>query len=930
MKTICFLVLSIVGFPAACLPGESNVTTSSDAAPPIVFGAKVIKAALGHSSVHLHLILGQTGDQILKGITIKRMAVPAAAESYGITTRGDLVVIEGRDAAGAMYGALAAAEQLNQSGRIEPNSKSPFLAVRGINMFLTSQGFDEPNSWFWSDDFWNSFLDMMARDRYNFLDLHGPFDLTVDFPNGLPYLVYLPEYAEVGVGRERAARNLAQFRKVIRMATDRAIKVGYMNYTAAATIGPWKTGRFGIDERYVPRPEQYLPASRLVEYTRKAAATLLQQLPELWMFGFRIGESGQPEDFYKQTYVEAVKNSNPALKVYARTWIADPKRVREIADLTEHEFYIEPKYNGEQLGLPYQAVTGGRYYPPSGSWEDYSNYPRNYKIIWQIRANGTHRIFHWGWPEFARRTMRSCKFAGGIGFSMEPMNAYYPQTDYLHNNPDTKHDFYRWMFEQQWFWYMVWGRTAYDPDVPDRIWRDEFNRRFGNIAGPHVFNAVVESSKIVPFVYSYHNQGLDHQHMAPEYETGDHSLFARSTIWQGSRLVPYGGSYDDFLNIGTLDRTAMTSPVRYVDEKLNAKADGGMGPFAAAAYLENVSGASQREISQAAASHPESPKEFACMQMDVNAVAALGRYYADRIVSATHLQFYKRTFHHPELTLAWEYMQKAVQDWDELSDVTDRHFGYVPELIRMRTYKFRWRNEGRSLGLDLEDLNRLEGEFQQMPNRRATVIGHVPPYKANPGEPLTIVATQASGPVDARMHLLYRTSPDTPYTEIAMHPLNEFERTWTTEIPAREMHTGQLQYYFESYEGISGSYGSTLKDGHPYLVRINQNDSAPVISHIPPKAVHDTRVKLTVRVQGKATLESVQIYYKRMPAYYDWLSIEMKPEQDGLYLAEVPLTSEGILYYFTAADRDGNAVNFPDFLVRTPYFIVDAWDPKRP
>src|SRR5665213_4216159 len=178
MKTICFLVLSIVGFPAACLPGESNVTTSSDAAPPIVFGAKVIKAALGHSSVHLHLILGQTGDQILKGITIKRMAVPAAAESYGITTRGDLVVIEGRDAAGAMYGALAAAEQLNQSGRIEPNSKSPFLAVRGINMFLTSQGFDEPNSWFWSDDFWNSFLDMMARDRYNFLDLHGPFDLT--------------------------------------------------------------------------------------------------------------------------------------------------------------------------------------------------------------------------------------------------------------------------------------------------------------------------------------------------------------------------------------------------------------------------------------------------------------------------------------------------------------------------------------------------------------------------------------------------------------------------------------------------------------------------------------------------------------------------------------------------------------------------------
>lgn len=31
------------------------------------------------------------------------------------------------------------------------------------------------------------------------------------------------------------------------------------------------------------------------------------------MFGFRIGKSGQPEDFYQKTYIEAIKKSSPKL-----------------------------------------------------------------------------------------------------------------------------------------------------------------------------------------------------------------------------------------------------------------------------------------------------------------------------------------------------------------------------------------------------------------------------------------------------------------------------------------------------------------------------------------------------------------------------------------------------------------------------------------
>jgi len=53
----------------------------------------------------------------------------------------------------------------------------------------------------------------------------------------------------------------------------------------------------------------------------------------------------------------------------------------------------------------------------------------------------------------------------------------------------------------------------------------------------------------------------------------------------------------------------------------------------------------------------------------------------------------------------------------------------------------------------------------------------------------------------------------------------------------------------------------------------------------------------------------------------------MKPAAAGAYSAVLPLTSEGILYYFEAVDENGNAANHPDFLERTPYYTIDAWDP---
>ena len=74
-------------------------------------------------------------------------------------------------------------------------------------------------------------------------------------------------------------------------------------------------------------------------------------------------------------------------------------------------------------------------------------------------------------------------------------------------------------------------------------------------------------------------------------------------------------------------------------------------------------------------------------------------------------------------------------DWDNLSTITEQHYGYVPELIRMGVNRFYWRDEGRTLGADLDQINNLEYEFRYMRDDEGDMLGHVPPFKVRPGAP---------------------------------------------------------------------------------------------------------------------------------------------------------------------------------------------------
>ncbi|MEW5978970.1 MAG: hypothetical protein AB1898_24510 [Acidobacteriota bacterium] len=920
--------------------------------PVIEFGAREIAQAIrdrfdlqvrrvdSATPGRLNIFLHQFGKET-RGLKESAFDPPASSpESFTLSTPGpDAIVVAGRDGNGVLYGALELAEQIrftksrDIASGVRTLSKSPFLSVRGVNMFLTVQDLETDGA-FWSDEFWNGFLDMLARSRYNLLDIHGLCDAVIlDFPNTFSYFVSLPDFPQVGVGPEKSERNLERLRRILKMAADRGLKVAYMNYEAPAIIGERRTGRYGVDERWIPPQVQHLQGQELEEYTRQAVSVFLKKLPELWMFGFRIGESGQPEDFYKRTYLSAVQNFPGHLNLYVRTWIGSPEKIRELAAATPHRLFIEPKYNGEHLGLPYQAVLGGRHYPPSGSYEDYTANPKNYSILWQIRAHGTHRVFYWGWPEFARRTVRSCKLGDGVGFSLEPMDAYCPAKEYLHHNPKVRHDFYTWMYERQWLWHLIWGRTAYDPEVSDDVFASEFARRFGPQVGQHLYQAAVEASKIVPFVFSYHNQGLDHQEFTPELETGDHALAStRPYLWQGDRKISFGGTIEDFLTIAPLDRTAMEDPASYVERYLKREASGKMGPLEAAAFLDSAAEETEKAL-RLALEPARAGLEFDCLRRDLQALISLGRYYRDRILSATHFAFYRRTSHHPELSSAYTLMQRAIENWDRLSEVADEHYGFITDTIRPGVNRFRWREEGRSLANSLEVMDRMELEFRRMPEERRyeAILGHVPPREVKAGQDFVPLVTFATGRDDSQVWLFYRTNRSDAFTKRPMALQNRRARTWMATIPSSELAASELEYFFQAQKSMWGPYGSTLRDSPPFRVRIGGSpDFQPQISHQRTHTAMTNRnsVELEIEVRSPVGIRECRVYYKPLPAFYEWLTIRMDRREQNRYQARVPLTAEGMQYYFEIVSEDEQAVNYPNFLKETPYLVIDSWMPS--
>lgn len=627
-------------------------------------------------------------------------------ESYTITAKNGRASIVGSDPVGAMYGAFEFAERLHQDrGNVWNGefSGKPFLQDRGLNLFLTlpwnyakndtdydlAALTDPKRWWFHNEDYWKTLLDMMAHSRLNWLDIHGGWDISVtSAPNLYAYFVTSPSFPKVGVPQEIKDQDMRQLNHVIEMAHERGIRVSLMAYEANLRIPQNDNPGYQATE-----PNIY-------KYTKEVVEQMIRKAPGLDAIGYRIGESGKGESFF-HCYGEAVKASGREIPIITRSWITRKQRVLPLARASK-DFTVEIKYNGEQWGSPYMVAGGRMANWGSYSFEDYlsdsgteksakmwegnpatggGNWPSEpYKIVWQVRANGTHRIFPFYDPMWVRRSIQEMKVGTASGYTIEGEDAYYPKSPdyYLANKADKYCD---WIHQRDEMYWMTWGRLGYDPTVPVAV----FDAHAKELLGPDsdkLVQAWKHASLVIPKAFMAFSLGPDHRNHAPELE--------------------WGGDTNAFMQVQGFDSHAFSSVSEEAANRATGGEDGRMLARHAAADLALLSSFSQYLAPYESSTNPRVKELVKALKLEFE----LANYYGFRMTSAEGVVDGKNF----EAAVA---AQGALKAYDFLA----KNDFYRPftERLRMRTNTFSWLEESKKVQPEMMRLMGLAGASRTAP-----------------------------------------------------------------------------------------------------------------------------------------------------------------------------------------------------------------------
>ena len=416
-------------------------------------------------------------------------------------------LIAGSDERGLTYALLEAARAIQVASPTEgPASTSildcipteigsPHLSWRSMQVFLCNRKLER--EWFYSEAYWEEYLDQLTLYRYNNLSLTFGHQIAYMSPP-YPFLLDLSEFPQVHTPdftpKQRRAR-LNMLRFISANAQLRGLHF---------TMGVWSQHAHDYGEPMV----EGLTTDILAEYNAAGLAHVLAECPAIDGVQFRmnvesgIDEERQAEFFEPQFRATAGCGRPIRLDLRAKGLAAN---TIELAQRIVPNTVVSTKHWCEHLGMPYSMPMiqqrDHRSYRRYGTW-DLLRKPRAFPLIHRLWSAGSQRVLLWGRPEWVRRFVGFCS-RNGDGFEvMDPLTnkgVRDQQSAWLtYNDADS---FRHPALERERFWlfFLLFGRLGYDPESSPELWQRELRYRFGGVADA-VEHLYAEGSQILPLL----------------------------------------------------------------------------------------------------------------------------------------------------------------------------------------------------------------------------------------------------------------------------------------------------------------------------------------------------------------------------------------------------------------------------------------------
>ena len=689
------LVTALLLAPLAALGGSIELVNSAATGGPGKFAVEEIRREAESR--------GMTWGEAAPGMRISLTVGQddsAAAQSYSIRVQDDgdrrIITVRGADAVGAMYGGLDIAEAIRNGtlGSLKDSDHTPHIAQRGIKfnipLDLRTPSYTDCSDAaqanipvMWEREFWTAFLDAMARHRYNVLTLWSlhPF----------PSLVKLPEFPEVAlndVWRTRAKLDdtfsfagtdmvrpamLADHEVVKRMTIDEKIEFWRWVMQHAADRGiqvyffTWNVFAFGAEGKHGITSDVSNEITK--RYFRASVREMVKTYPSLAGIGVTAGE-GMPhnmdpkvkEAWLWDTYGEGVRDA----------FQDDPKRefrlIHRFHWTSQSEILAAFKDYPGPFDFSFKYSVAHMYSIPNPPFIQplLENLAPGRKT-WLTVRNDDIYTFRFGDPTYAREYILNMPPADKlVGFYMGP-DGYVWGRDFLERHPSPGPR--PLVMEKQWYSFMLWGRLAYDPSLPDAHFEKVLAARHQQAPSHRLFRALQGASQVMPVITRFFWGDIDLKWF-PEACLSHRRREGFYTV----RHFMEGSSMPGAKVLCIRDWRARLIARKPMEQTT---------PLEIAAALEG----SAAETLAALDALREAAKQDAELHKTVNdceALASLGRYYAAKIRGACALALFDANGDKFERTAALRHLGEALNHWKRYAAIRDAH--YVPALYNRVGY----------------------------------------------------------------------------------------------------------------------------------------------------------------------------------------------------------------------------------------------------
>jgi hypothetical protein len=605
------------------------------------------------------------------------------SETYRIENKRKYIIITGGDGTGMIYGALSVAEDLGNGillRDIRPSSDKPCMALRAIKFdmpwdtYRHSFALDQHYATCRDINYWKAFLDMMVENRLNALslwDLH-PFTYMIrakNYPKATPFTDgELKKWQEL-------------FHGIFRLAKERGIDtylVPFNIFFSPAFAKNYPVQHPNFDHDFFVDGDT---TALVKKYTRESITQTLQEYPELTGIGLTLGEgmggftSQGREDWMKEVYIAGIRDAGRPVKLIHRipfssttgslgvttveTEILTRKAIEEEAGLPfiKGPIWADLKYNWSHAASTTKLIKvhGGKLF------NTYFKLPARFKVTWTAR-NEDFFCLRWGVPEFVREHVEVNRkpYTGGYFIGSE---TYKPAKDYF-TNPSIKVS-WKYAFERQWLYYKLWGRLLYDPETPDKVFNDEFIRRYGK-AGKNLLEASSLAGKTPLRTASFFDF------------TSDLTLYSEGMMAQlGKDKTLKYIAVDDQIRRPVLDTAASVSVADYVRI---TSTGGAIDPTKTTPLM--LADMLERDCNKALylVKDINTSKNTSLMfeVADIETWANLGLNLAEKMRGAVALQAYRTQGNEKNKQNAIKHLEKSLHYWKAVVNITRPIYNDMP------------------------------------------------------------------------------------------------------------------------------------------------------------------------------------------------------------------------------------------------------------